>query len=338
MICKDFRPQFFREVAGNELAKEALKAIVRDKSKAPKVILLHGAYGSSKTTNSRIFAKAVNCLHPVDGEPCGECEVCKTPINEAIFYSEYDSAVVGNIDTIRELRDTFLYTVKGMTKVIVLDEIHVASKPAQTALLKVLEEAPDGVIFILATTHPHQLLPTIVSRSLEIPITRVSPADVIQNITTVSEKIGIEPSEKVKELIAYKSKGHMRDAHMLLDMYVLLGEESFIEAVKSSREYLTRYLVAILRKDKKYLEQALEGLMTIPVASIKDDWQQLLLDLAKEMTNPSDTPTGKIVKAFTAPNIMKLIKLSSGEWFESSFNNDVALQTYLLCIYQIFTK
>lgn len=166
MLSQEARPQTFREVAGQRLAKELLISIVRKPNESPRSLLLTGEYGTGKTTTSRIFARGLNCPNKKDYEPCNksDCPICGQDINSASFYQEYDATIIGNVETIRELRDTFYYNIKGQYKVIVFDECHSASKSAQTALLKVIEEAPQGIFFLFPTTHAHQLLPTIVSR------------------------------------------------------------------------------------------------------------------------------------------------------------------------------
>lgn len=292
------------------------------------------------TTSCRIFAKALNCPNKdKQGNPCNkpDCHICSQDMNQASFYVEYDSSVIGNVDKIRELRDTFYYTTDNMYKVIVLDESHVVSKQAQTAFLKVLEEAPRGVFFIFATTHPQQLLPTILSRSLEIKVTKVPMSDIENNIKLASERLGIEITDDIIKLIAHKSKGHMRNCHMLLDLYCLVGEEAFKSSVKSARESLAKYMIAIAKKNTSMLFQAIDELQAFPVADIKDDLDTLLLDMMKALVDKDDSTISKLAQTFNI-HLLKLIKNVSSDWVKNSFSDDISAQTALLALYQLITE
>ena len=165
---------------------------------------------------ARIFARALNCENPKNGEPCCKCANCIEDIDSCYYYQEYDAAVVGSVDNIRELRDTFYYKGNCGWKIIVLDEAHIMSKTAQSALLKVIEETPQGVIFIFCTTHVQDLLPTILSRSLELRFELVGKIEMLENVKNVSMRVkGLVPNDKVLNLIVDRSGGHMRNAHVI---------------------------------------------------------------------------------------------------------------------------
>ena len=161
MITQQYRPKTFSAVAGHKGVIETLKCIVKNPENAPRTIILQGEYGTGKTTCARILARALNCPNQKGGEPCGDCPVCNSDLDLSPYYSEYDSAIIGNVDTIRGLRDTFYYNSDDGYKVIVLDECHLISKQAQAALLKVFEETKGNIFFVLCTTDAQMLLPTI---------------------------------------------------------------------------------------------------------------------------------------------------------------------------------
>lgn len=342
MLSQEARPQTFREVAGQRLAKELLISIVRKPNESPRSLLLTGEYGTGKTTTSRIFARGLNCPNKKDYEPCNksDCPICGQDINSASFYQEYDATIIGNVETIRELRDTFYYNIKGQYKVITFDEVHSASKSAQTALLKVIEEAPQGIFFLFPTTHAHQLLPTIVSRCLEIPYNLIPSDAVIPNLFQVASKFGIDLDSKnendvrIMTAIAHKSGGHMRNAHMLLDSLQLLGKETFLETITSIRPSICKYFLSILKKDDTMVFDALSDMLTHPLADIVSELDETILNIMKALVNPNDTPEGKLAKAYGI-NFIKIMKLTQESWFRNAMSNDISFQCAMLSIYQM---
>ena len=342
MLSQSARPQTFKEVAGQRLAKELLISIVRKPNESPRSLLLTGEYGTGKTTTSRIFARGLNCPNKKDYEPCNksDCPICGQDINSASFYQEYDATIIGNVETIRELRDTFYYNIKGQYKVITFDEVHSASKSAQTALLKVIEEAPQGIFFLFPTTHAHQLLPTIVSRCLEIPYNLIPSDAVIPNLFQVASKFGIDLDSKnendvrIMTAIAHKSGGHMRNAHMLLDSLQLLGKETFLETITSIRPSICKYFLSILKKDDTMVFDALSDMLTHPLADIVSELDETILNIMKALVNPNDTPEGKLAKAYGI-NFIKIMKLTQESWFRNAMSNDISFQCAMLSIYQM---
>ncbi len=339
MITQECRPVVFDEVAGQGLNVKILKAIAQNPDMAPHSLIFQGAFGTGKSTCARILARALNCKHPrADGSPCGKCENCKADINSAYFYQEYDAAVIGNIDEIRKLRDTFQYTVTDGYKVICLDEIHLASKAAQAGLLKVIEEIKGRVIFIFATTDIEMILPTIRSRSLELRFEVVPEEDVIANLRSVADRLNINVEDSILKIIAERSRGHMRNAHMLLDKYNLLGAEEFLLTVTSARDNFISYLTGLLRKDKNKVQQAVTGLMSFPLADLKSDYENFLLDLLKaSMGEYKDDP--KIVALANAmgQKTVKVVRACMAKWVMESFDSDVQFQTALLALFQMIT-
>jgi len=345
MLSQEARPQTFREVAGQKLAKELLISIVRKPNESPRSLLLTGEYGTGKTTTSRIFARGLNCPNKKDYEPCNksDCPICGQDINSASFYQEYDATIIGNVETIRELRDTFYYNIKGQYKVIVFDECHSASKSAQTALLKVIEEAPQGIFFLFPTTHAHQLLPTIVSRCLEVPYNLIPSDAIIPNLFQVALKYNLgldknnEDDVRLMTTIAHKSGGHMRNAHMLLDSLQLLGKDIFLETVTSIRPAICKYFLSILKKDKDLLFNSISEMLTHPLADVVSEFDEVILNVMKSLIDKNETPEGKLAKAYGI-NFIKIMKVTQESWFRNSLSNDISFQCALLSIYQMLNK
>jgi len=290
------------------------------------------------TTSARVVAKALNCEK--DGvEPCLVCNTCQEDIQNSPFYEEYDSAVVGNVDKIRELRDTFHLTLSNSWKIVVFDEIHLASRQAQSALLKVIEEAPTKVMFLFCTTNVDKIIPTIRSRSLELRFKLVSAEDTIENLEKVIQKLEEEVPEDILELIAKRSRGHMRDAHMYLDQYLMIGEEDFRESAKTSEEHLLKYFKGLAIGDKEMVFKALDELLTFPLADLKIDFQQVILDLVSVLagSRKGSEREKEIVRTLGA-KLLKLVQQASSEWVLNSFESDMAFQTCLLSLFQLINS
>lgn len=333
MISRDFRPRTFEEVAGNKLNISILKKIIENPESSPRCLLFQGSFGCGKTTLARIFARALNCQG--DNKPCGECSNCKKNLDESYFYSEYDSSVVGNVEEIRKLRDSFGYVTTGGYRVIVLDEVHLISRVAQSALLKVFEDNKSNVFFVLATTNPEKVLQTIKSRSLILDFKTIEHKDVVDNLREVSGKLNISPSDTVLDIIARRSRGHMRNAHMLLDMYNLLGEEKFKENVKDCTESILDFFQALATREIRKLYESIDIMVSFPLDELIIDFQEVVLNLMKTLV--SKKGEGRYIQILSrmGKNAMKIIKLCISPIIIDSFSSDYTLQTALLAIYQM---
>lgn len=292
------------------------------------------------TTSSRLFAKALNCKHLGENDICGECYTCKADLNNVPWYTEFDSSAMGNVDSIRELRDIFITTAKGYNKVITLDETHLLSKTAQSALLKVFEETPKGVYFILATTDPDKLLPTIRSRSLELVYTAKSPKEVKDDIEKHAKSLGLGLSQAALDVIATRSRGIMRNAHMLLDKVNLIGEDEFLKSDLPTTSLLNSFIVAILKTDRDSALESVSELSRIPVSYLKDDWQDYFLNLMKASINPDLVQDDRIKKIASAlgKQTVNIVKFCIQDWVIKSFQNSIQAQTAMLAIYQSLSK
>jgi len=338
VLTKEARPKTFDELAGQELNKRILKSIIKNPEDAPRSIIMQGYFGSGKTTASRIFSKALNCERKTN-PPCLKCPTCLLDLDSSPFYAEYDSAVVGNVDKIRELRDTFYYRVSSGWKVIVFDEVHTASKQSQSALLKVLEEGPSKVFFVFATTDIEKVLPTIRSRSLELRFELIPEKDIINNLRMLSKKYGFYIDNDIHKIIAVRSRGHMRNAHMLLDKYLMLGGEDFLLSVRSARDDFLKFFYAVAVNDKDSVFSSLDNLMTYPLADLKIDFENVILELSQHLVGYSDggDSVQKIIDQLGS-GTLKLIKLSMADWVSGSFTSDLAFQACFLSIYQMFSR
>lgn len=344
----NYRPQKFSDIVGNEVNNRLLLEIA--KHGGPSTLILAGSYGCGKTTSARCFARAVNCSKLGD-DLCGECESCKSDVNNNTpFYMELDSSIVGNVDSIRDLYEELTFVPRGKKRVIVLDECHLISRVGQSALLKVFEDAPPNIYYLLCTTDKDAILPTIVSRSLTLNFSTKSKEEIVNNLFKIAKEQGVQLSEAVANLIALRSKGHMRDAHKLFEKYLIIGEKDFLNLEESGYVYLAKYFAQVLwlirnvrasseevKKHKDVMMELVDRLMRIPIALLKDDYQTLFLDLAKKCFNPDykvEPIIEAIVKQFDARSIMTLYKVALDDFSMSSFDSDIRFQTALFSIYQ----
>ena len=217
-LYRKWRPQRFEDVVGQRAIVTALKNQITA-NRVGHAYLFTGVRGTGKTTCAKIFAKAVNCLHPVNGDPCGECEICKGIDNGSILdVVEMDAASNNGVDDIRDLRDETAYTPSACKyKVYIIDEVHMLSTAAFNALLKTLEEPPAHVIFILATTEIQKVPATILSRCQRYDFTRIGPEDIARRVEYIAGEEKLELSPDGAELIARLADGALRDALSILD-------------------------------------------------------------------------------------------------------------------------
>lgn len=225
-LYRVYRPKTFGDVVGQEHIVKTLKNQIKNNN-IGHAYLFSGTRGTGKTSTAKIFARAVNCLNPINEEPCNECEICIDALNDNIMdIVEIDAASNNSVDDIRELRECVKYTPsKAKYKVYIIDEVHMLSQGAFNALLKTLEEPPSYVIFILATTEPHKIPATILSRCQRFDFKRVSSKDIASRMSYICKKENIEAEEKALSLIARNSQGALRDALSILDQCMSFGNE-----------------------------------------------------------------------------------------------------------------
>ncbi len=225
-IYREFRPKDFTRVVGQNHIVEILKNQIKT-GNLGHAYLFSGIRGTGKTSCAKIFARAVNCLNPIDGNPCNECENCKMILNDkALEVVEMDAASNRRIDDIRELKEKVIYPPQLVKyKVYIIDEAHMITNEGFNALLKILEEPPKHLIFILATTEIDKLPDTIISRCQRFEFKRIDNLNIVQNINYILKNLNVEIESEGVNLISELSSGAMRDALSLLDQVVATGKE-----------------------------------------------------------------------------------------------------------------
>lgn len=229
-LYRKWRPKKFEDVVHQDFVVETLKNAVLNKRIAH-AYLFCGSKGTGKTTMAKIFARAINCLNPQTGSPCNECEICKSILNGSLMdVIEIDAASNNSVDNVREIRDEVIYTpAKATFKVYIIDEVHMLSTGAFNALLKTLEEPPSHAVFILATTEPHKLLPTVLSRCQRFDFKRIPVESIIQRLTEIANVNDITLSPQALNHIAQLADGALRDAISLLDQCISTGKKTISE-------------------------------------------------------------------------------------------------------------
>ncbi|QER42323.1 DNA polymerase III subunit gamma/tau [Thermodesulfobacterium sp. TA1] len=261
VLARRYRPQSFKEVVGQTHVVKTIANALK-LGKLSHALLFSGIKGTGKTTVARLVAKALNCLNPIEGyEPCNQCPNC-LEINRGVFVDviEIDAASNRGIDQIREIIENLKYApTRGKAKVYIIDEAHMLTKEASNALLKSLEEPPSHVYFILATTEPNRLLPTILSRCQRYDFRKLDLPQLIKHLKTVCEKESYQIEEEALKLIAKEAQGSLRDALSLLDQAMAYGthtKEDVIQAFGWHEALLIEELAQVLLE--KNLKKTLE--------------------------------------------------------------------------------
>lgn len=249
-LYRVWRPQRFEDIAGQEAVTRTLKNALQQ-HKTSHAYLFTGPRGTGKTSAAKIFAKAINCPNQKDGEPCNECEICRAAtegrLNDVI---EIDAASNNGVEEIRDIRDKARYApTQAAYKIYIIDEVHMLSTGAFNALLKTLEEPPENVIFILATTEPHKIPLTIISRTQRFDFKRITYKDILDRMQYILGEENIPYEEEALRVIARAAHGGMRDALSLLDQVISYdaGKVTFQHAIKVSGSLTEEMMIAFSR-------------------------------------------------------------------------------------------
>lgn len=343
-LYRKFRPITFSEIVGQEHIIKTLKNQLIS-GRVGHAYLFNGGRGTGKTTTAKILARAVNCLNPKNGEPCNECEICKGILDGSLTdIIEMDAASNNSVEDVRSIREAvnFLPT-KAKYRVYIIDEVHMLSISAFNALLKTLEEPPEHVKFILATTEPQKLPATILSRCQRFDFKRISNEDIVKNLEHVSKESNIKISKEALNLISILSEGAMRDALSILERCMQDGEEIDEDKIKDlvgipKTIFINELVNFVVDKD---VEKTLEKLQEI-VQDGKDInnliWE--IIKYIKDVLLYKTTGKTEIYNDEEIANIKKISeKVSKQELIDlicelSKIENDVKYSTQKLIILQ----
>lgn len=280
-LYRVWRPQTFEDLVGQDMITKTLKNALATKQ-TTHAYLFAGPRGTGKTSCAKLFAKALNCPNQVNGDPCNECEICKAitagRLNDVI---EIDAASNNGVEEIRDIRDKVKYApTQADYKVYIIDEVHMLSTSAFNALLKTLEEPPANVVFILATTDPHKIPATIISRTQRFDFKRITSGAILERMEYILKQKQFEYDEKALNVIARAAEGGMRDALSILDQVLSFGDNevtldnALLVTGSVTRENLIKYLSQVQN------HETVAGLQTIhAILDEGKDAKRLLEDL-----------------------------------------------------------
>ncbi|MGA8942635.1 MAG: DNA polymerase III subunit gamma/tau [Thermoactinomyces sp.] len=308
-LYRVWRPQRFEDLVGQEHVTKTLKNALNEKHLSH-AYLFSGPRGTGKTSAAKILAKAVNCVHGPAQEPCNECEACRRITDGSLMdVVEIDAASNRGVDEIRDLRDKVKYAPTEVRyKVYIIDEVHMLTTEAFNALLKTLEEPPAHVVFILATTEPHKLPPTIISRCQRFTFRRISFEQIVKRIKFICQSMQISFDEEALLAIARSADGGMRDALSLLDQVLAFSGQSLrIQDVQAVTGSVSRELVLDLLTDlaDRNVSSALEKLDRFIVNGVEPE--NLIQDFIHTCRD--------LLLFQTAPSLMKHEK--GRQWIDS---------------------
>ena len=268
-LYRKWRPQTFEQVLGQTATVKTLRRQIED-GRIAHAYLFCGCRGTGKTTMAKLMSRAINCLNPSHGDPCGQCETCRAIISETTMdVLELDAASNNSVDNIRELLEQVRYPAQlGRYKVYIIDEVHMLSTAAFNALLKTLEEPPAHVVFILATTEPQKLPATILSRVQRYDFGRIPSSLMVSRMREALDDLDMEAEEEALRMVARAAEGAMRDAFSILDMCVAGAEDGKITAAltrdllgASDREFLFGFFDLLSARDEGGVMQKVDELM-----------------------------------------------------------------------------
>ncbi|MBR4067328.1 MAG: DNA polymerase III subunit gamma/tau [Clostridia bacterium] len=268
-LYRRWRPTTFSQVLGQTAAVKALRNQI-EAGRIAHAYLFCGCRGTGKTTMAKLMSRAINCMNPTQGDPCGECDVCRAIMNETTMdVVELDAASNNSVENVRELLEQVRYPAQlGRYKVYIIDEVHMLSTAAFNALLKTLEEPPEHVVFILATTEPQKLPATILSRVQRYDFGRIPTGLMVERMHLALSEMGITAEEEALQMVARAAEGAMRDAFSILDMCVAGAEAGSITAAQvrdvlgtSDKDFLFAFADALAASDAGGVMRKVDELM-----------------------------------------------------------------------------
>jgi DNA polymerase III subunit gamma/tau len=339
MLTQDYRPTRFEDVRGQRTPVAVMRGVAKNPESKPRTFLFHGEYGTGKTSLARIFARALNCENMED-EPCGRCAACQAPLDYSPFYHEYDCGAVGSVEDIRILRDDLvLDSSLAKYRVVVFDEFHLASKQAQSALLKVLEELKGNTFVVFCTTDLERILDTVQSRSVELFFDVVEAEDVQVVLEQIAQAEGMVLTDRIRRLILSAAMGHVRDAVKLMELLKIVGDEEFVREVVPVEDTLLAMLAAVRKGDRELFQKFLDRVMHTLLARIQAGFYSVLELLVRSVVcGTQDEGLLGLATKLWGPDVFKLFRLSMSPGSVEAFRSDVTLQAFFWTVWYAFNR
>ncbi|MDI6728030.1 MAG: DNA polymerase III subunit gamma/tau [Thermodesulfovibrionales bacterium] len=351
VLARKWRPQTFEDLVGQEAIARILKNAITQ-NKVAHAYIFSGPRGVGKTTTARILAKALNCVSGPTPDPCGKCQSCmEVTDGSSMDVSEIDGASNTGVDNIRDLRERVRYAPSGSRhKVYIIDEAHMLSTSAFNALLKTLEEPPPHVIFVLATTEPKKIPPTVLSRCQHLPFKRISGQKIKERLKFISNADGIKATDSALEMIARAADGSMRDSLTILDQIASFSEDITESEIKdllgiTDIETLSRLSSSVIEGDRKgiiniisdltntgadlkaFTKDLLQFIRDLLIARIAGETENVI-DLSEEESSAINKLKDKTSEEHLAVILSELIKAEPG--IRSAFYPRIALEMTLI--------
>lgn len=303
-LYRKYRPQNFSDMVGQEHITKILKNQINT-NKISHAYIFSGTRGTGKTTAAKVFARAINCLNNKDGEPCNECEACRSILEgNTTDVIEMDAASNNSVENIRSIRQEVAYSTTGLKyKVYIIDEAHMLSTSAFNALLKTLEEPPENVVFILATTEEHKILPTILSRCIRFEFKKINKDNIVKRLEYVLKDYGVEYDIEALNNIAALADGGMRDALSILERCITSGEGSITE------QKIEEIIGTV---PKKLIQDIVIGVLEYNVPKIHELVSTVLAS-GKDLRNISASITEEFLKLLVAKECVDSVDISECE-------------------------
>ena len=345
-LYRKFRPTSFKEMVGQEHITKTLKNQITA-GRVGHAYLFNGGRGTGKTSAAKILARAVNCLNPQNGEPCNECEICKAALSGSLTdIVEMDAASNNSVEDVRQIREevNFLPT-KAKYRVYIIDEVHMLSTGAFNALLKTLEEPPEHVKFILATTEPQKLPATILSRCQRFDFKQISNEDIIKRLKIVCNEVGAEITEEALNVIAVLAEGGMRDALSILERCLQDGQTRIDEdKVKDlvgipKLAYVNKIVTAIIENNVNNALEIIDEIITEG-----KDIQNFLWEIIKYVKDILVYKSSQKLNVYSKSEIVDIKKLSETISKEkllsiiyelSNLENDLRYSSQKIVLFQV---
>lgn len=329
MLTNALRPNTWDEVVGQKEAVELLKSIAEEPTDAPKTLLFTGAHGLGKTTCSRLLAKELNGYS-------GDI----SDLDSKMFYNEHDSSTLSRIEDVGGYAD-LMGSYPGQWTVITFDEIHTLSSNKQSMLLKPLEDVSQKVFYIMITTEVEKIIKPLRSRSLEVEFYPVQKEELTKHLTDIADKRNECITDDAKEAISLRSRGHLRNAHILLNKYFMLDDKKFFfwGSNENPITLISNWFIAVKEKDTDEVIENLRLIRNIPLIDLKIFFEEFiwLCSLEKAGVKTDNSDVQRVVKLY-GEDIRGIFKYYFSDLFNNIYRTDRDFQSGLLLLYEILSS